>query len=124
MLTLKRFWMSADKPTIGAFMQGNDVICGSFELPWKENQHDISCIPTGIYQCKWDGSIGQYRLSGVPNRGGIKIHKGNWATQILGCILPGDGIGFSYPMRTFDSGLALGRIRTVGGDKFELKIEL
>ena len=64
----------------------------TLELPWKDNQRRVSCIPIGTYKarkhispkfglCLW--------LQGVPNRSEILIHKGNYHTDILGCILIG-----------------------------------
>jgi hypothetical protein len=66
----------------------------SLELPWKDNQRKVSCIPTGFYKLsKIDksGAIPYPHLwiHDVPNRDGIKIHKGNYHYQILGCVLPG-----------------------------------
>jgi hypothetical protein len=64
----------------------------SMELPWKDNQQNISCIPAGYYKgilhisptfgkCLW--------LQDVPNRSEILIHAANFYYDLLGCI----GIG-------------------------------
>lgn len=64
----------------------------TLELPWRNNQRRVSCIPHGTYQlikhtspkfgiCYW--------VQDVPNRSEILIHKGNYRTDILGCILAG-----------------------------------
>ena len=71
------------------------------ELPWRDNEKRISCIPTGEYVCEryFSKSFSQYlyRVCDVPNRTGIAFHSGNVAgntdkgykTHSLGCILPG-----------------------------------
>ncbi|GAL18546.1 hypothetical protein JCM19235_1969 [Vibrio maritimus] len=69
--------------------------CFTLELPWRNNQQNISCIPAGTY---WafkrispsNGAVLQ--LEGVPNRTFIQIHKGNYTSQIAGCILVGDSL--------------------------------
>lgn len=64
----------------------------SMELPWKNNQRRISCIPPGKYpvvkhhsptfgKCFW--------VQDVPGRSEILIHVGNYHKDTLGCILPG-----------------------------------
>ena len=64
----------------------------SLELPWKNNKRRVSCIPVGTYptikhvspkfgKCFW--------IQDVPGRSEILIHKGNFYTNTLGCILPG-----------------------------------
>lgn len=32
-----------------------------------------------------------YEIQGVPNRSGIRMHTGNYFTQIQGCVLLGNG---------------------------------
>ncbi len=70
------------------------------EPPWADNQPNISCIPTGTYQCIWHRSPKYgwvYLVTGVPGRGHILIHPGNFGgnralglkTHTHGCILPG-----------------------------------
>jgi hypothetical protein len=90
----------SDAGTFGRIIAG-DFICHSLELPWKENQRNISCIPSGIYKTsiwfsrKYKRRI--IRLSNVPDRSDVLIHQGNLAgdtekgvkTHSMGCILPG-----------------------------------
>jgi hypothetical protein len=64
----------------------------TIEPPWKDNQHNISCIPVGIYQAKRVESekFGQcFRLENVPGRDLIEIHCGNSVEDTEGCILLG-----------------------------------
>lgn len=64
----------------------------TMELPWKDNQKDISCIPVGTYPVELFHSIkfGKcFKIQGVPGRDAILIHKGNYNRDTHGCILPG-----------------------------------
>lgn len=85
-----------DNATIG-FLQYKDFKCCTLELPWEDNNKDVSCIPAGIYDAvKYDspkhGEV--LLLLDVHGRDMIEIHSGNYTRQILGCILVGDGIKF------------------------------
>ena len=68
--------------------------CKTVELEWKNNQNNISCIPTGYYTLKyeWSNKFNQklWELKGVPGRSEAKIHVANFYTQIQGCIAVGD----------------------------------
>lgn len=67
----------------------------TLELPWKDNQKRISCIPEGQYKWikhespKFGSSLW---VQDVPGRSEILMHVGNFTKDTLGCILPGDGI--------------------------------
>jgi hypothetical protein len=70
--------------------------CKTIELPWVDNQHDISCIPEGVYNVEktLSNKFGKcFHVLNVPGREAIMIHKGNFATgkqiDTRGCILPG-----------------------------------
>lgn len=78
--------------TNGSIYNGEEFICHTIELPWKENQKSISCIPEGRYEIvkrfnskfKW-----HFILIGVLNRSYILIHPANDALKELkGCIAP------------------------------------
>lgn len=67
--------------------------CKTLELPWKDNQRRISCIPEGNYQAIKHRSpkFGDtFWIQNVPNRSEILIHAGNYYRDTLGCILPGE----------------------------------
>ncbi len=69
--------------------------CFTLELPDKDNQQNISCIPPGKYHCKQivSPSLGNcIDVMGVPGRTYIRIHSGNFTRQILGCVLVGDSL--------------------------------
>lgn len=88
----------------------NGFFCKTLELPWRNNQRSISCIPSGEYYVKIRqspkyGSV--YWVTDVPNRSWILIHAGNVAgdvskgfrTHVNGCILLGKKHGFLYDQR-------------------------
>ena len=86
-----------EKQTIGKFTlldENNETIkeWHSLELPDKQNQRRVSRIPEGVYKArkhispKFGNSLW---IQNVPNRSEILIHKGNYHTDILGCILIG-----------------------------------
>ena len=67
-------------------------LCYSIELPWQNNEPQISCIPEGTYpvekrysqKFKW-----HLHLKDVPGRALILIHPANKALKELrGCIAP------------------------------------
>ena len=68
--------------------------CKSLELEWKNNDRNISCVPTGFYEIKLEYSPrfnqNLWELKGVPGRSEAKIHVANYYTQIQGCIAVGD----------------------------------
>ena len=94
-ITLKRICMT-DVGTFGVMIEeGNPPapFCLTIELPWKDNKPEISCIPEGEYYCKIVQSpkFGRvFEITGVPNRNNILIHKGNWTTDTLGCVILGE----------------------------------
>jgi hypothetical protein len=64
----------------------------TLELPWMNNQHQISCILPGIYDLELFNSIKFGKCLHVVNvqgRDGILIHKGNYNRDTHGCILVG-----------------------------------
>ena len=78
------------------------LICNTIELPWKNNERRVSCIPEGEYfiekryspKFKW-----HLHVLGVENRSFILFHPANNALKELnGCIAPvtklsGPGLG-------------------------------
>lgn len=89
-----------EKQTIGKLylLNGlNEVVADfwSLELPDKDNKRRISCIPEGVYKARKHISPKHglsLWLQDVPNRSEILIHKGNYHTDILGCIIIGSDL--------------------------------
>lgn len=110
----------------------------TLELPWKDNQHDISCIPAGTYTFIPFNSPKHkawvWKAVNVPLRDDIEIHIANFASncvfhgerrhsELLGCIAPGFGRDLTVPMLT-DSGNAMKYLLTViSGKAFDLEIK-
>ncbi len=115
------------KRTTGELVYG-DFNCKTLELPWLQNQTDISCIPAGIYECQkiTSPSLGVcIEIIGVPSRTYVRIHRGNFTRSILGCILVGgklidfDGDGITDITKSKDTLTALmGELP----DKFMLEV--
>lgn len=69
--------------------------CYTLELPYKDNQRNISCIPKGTYLVKKRNSkyskfkYTHLHVQDVPKRTFILFHIGNFTRQIEGCILVG-----------------------------------
>lgn len=73
------------------YIDGNKI-CHSIELPWRENERRISCIPEGTYPLRKRNSK-KYKdhleILDVENRAAILIHSANKAaTELRGCIAP------------------------------------
>ena len=93
-LTITRRY--GETETLGWLKIDGDYFCRTLELPWKDNQHQISCIPEGVYQCRIRPSKDYgfvIELKDVPARSAILIHPGNTAIDTRGCILPGLLVG-------------------------------
>ena len=78
------------------------LICNTIELPWKNNERRVSCIPEGKYFIKKRYSQKfqwHLEIENVQNRSLILFHPANNALQELnGCIAPvtklsGPGLG-------------------------------
>ena len=94
-LTLKRVDKN-DECIFGALFLEEKELCKTLELPCRDNEKGISCIPAGEYKLSPYPSsrFGEvYIVNDVPNRTGILIHTGNTASDIEGCILVGDSYG-------------------------------
>ena len=71
--------------------------CKTLELPWRDNESNISCIPTGTYNAvkrvsekyKHSYHVKSPDEDQVAGRAWILIHPGNYFTDIRGCILIG-----------------------------------
>ena len=87
------------KATLASFFVFKDNIkifeAVSVELPDRDNQSNISCVPDGTYNVVLEHSprfnMDLWELKGVPNRSECKIHSANYAHQLNGCIAPGSG---------------------------------
>ena len=96
LLTLRR----VSNTVLGTFgvllKEDRTPLCNTLELPWHDNERDVSCIPVGMYKIYKVGPTAQFnydhfRLKGVPvPRSDIVIHRGNTVQDTKGCILLGN----------------------------------
>lgn len=112
-LQLRRTYHPAG--TNGLLCYQGKPICGTIELPWRNNRRMVSCIPEGRYRlvkARYHRHGVQLGVLNVPNRESILIHPGNSALDDLqGCIAPvtkhtGPGSGIH-------SRVALERLKTL-----------
>jgi hypothetical protein len=84
---------SDSKQTLGVLRTSDGLFgCNTLELAWNENQPNISCIPTGMYQVKKIFSLKfgfVYEIQNVLNRFSIYFHEGNFFYDTHGCVLLG-----------------------------------
>jgi hypothetical protein len=78
--------------TNGKILFQDRLMMYSIELPWKDNQTGVSCIPEGRYElvkrCN-DKFNRHLQVMNVPQRSDILIHPANEALKELkGCIAP------------------------------------
>lgn len=87
--------------TLGVITYGN-IPCGvTLELPWRDNEKNVSRIPSGTYKgvtragaSVQSAGVGRVvEIKGVKGRDGILIHVGNTSVDTNGCILLGDYYG-------------------------------
>lgn len=98
------------------------------ELPWLNNQFQISCIPVGIYewviyQSPKHGTV--LLLLNVPNRSMIEVHIGNFTRDILGCIVVGDehtDLDFDGIMDVKNSKTTMKKLLSLCGTKGTIEI--
>ncbi len=83
--------------TNGELRCNGKLVCYTIELPWLQNQHNISCIPEGRYELKkrFVQKFGPHLLVvDVPDRSWILIHPANDAkAHLKGCT----GYNFDWP---------------------------
>lgn len=112
------------------------------ELPWRDNEPDMSCIPPGIYRARIKHSDhfkrDVYLLEGVPDRSFVEMHPANWAgdtslglySDLRGCAAPGIARGELTPPRRTSPQRAILQsnrafeqfMRACGGEDIEMQI--
>jgi Family of unknown function (DUF5675) len=91
-IVLQRLTTSSEG-TFGTLLVNGRPYYVTLELPWKNNQKDISCIPPGEYKAtrmfseKFKKVL--FVLHNVPGRDLIEFHIGNKVENTNGCILLG-----------------------------------
>tara|TARA_R110000824_G_scaffold397267_2_gene599826 strand:+ start:2226 stop:2693 length:468 start_codon:yes stop_codon:yes gene_type:complete len=84
------------KSIIGKLYCNGEFMAHTLELPWKNNQKSVSCIPEGRYKCRVrlarESATRDYvhlLVQDVEGRSYILFHYGNFPTDTKGCILTG-----------------------------------
>ncbi len=120
-----------DNSTIGQLFINGEKFCETLELPYRDNQRSISCVPAGQYKVRLrparQSATRDYLhmiLEDVPNRSYILFHRGNKPSHTRGCILVGqtrqqDFVGNS----TLAMDLLMQEIINLGGEKINLIIK-
>lgn len=99
---LQRFAWCLEQGTFGRLLAPNgEQLCYTVELPWRDNQRSVSCIPAGTYILRVrpskvveETSGGMYEagweVTNVEGRDFIMLHPGNSIDDLEGCIAPGE----------------------------------
>ena len=78
--------------TNGKILHQDRLMTYTIELPWKNNQARVSCIPEGRYELvkRWNRKFDRHlQVMDVPGREYILIHPANEALhELKGCIAP------------------------------------
>lgn len=82
-------------PTFGHLVDDDEtIVCCTMELPWHDNEPQISCIPPGKYTCKRRPSphfqCDVFEIRGVPGRSLILLHPANYIRELRGCVALGE----------------------------------
>jgi hypothetical protein len=121
-LTLTR--IAKPGATFGVLSTDDFPLCVTLELPWLDNQPDISCIPTGTYHCEQFESPehGQvWQVMNVLDRSDVLLHEGNYLSNTKGCILCAFQFAGNAPA-ILTSDLAIAFLRNTLPSEFDLII--
>ena len=105
MMRIRLVRIEGQNGTNGQLYINGQFVCFTIELPWRDNQRNISCIPKGRYTLRDHRSptFGRvaYVIGTQPARDFVYFHAANNAlTELRGCIAPvtaltGEGRGTS-----------------------------
>ena len=112
--------------TLGVLVVDNNIFSYTLELPYRDNQRNVSCIPSGEYDCEYINSpkFGYVpEVKNVEGRSNILIHTGNTKNDILGCILLGNKVGYLRDDRAvLESRNAFNKFKEKVTDNFKLYV--
>jgi len=121
----------SDESTIGELFINGERFCDTLELPYRDNQRSISCIPTGEYKVRLrlprESATRDYLhllVKDVKDRSHILFHRGNTAKDSRGCILVGQGTQQDIVYNsTLAMDLLIKEIINLGGENINLIIK-
>lgn len=94
--TLLKRTIKSEVETLGEFTVMNSgrtiFTCKTLELPWKNNERNVSCIPEGTYkvQKRFNETYqNHFHVMDVKDRSWILIRSGNYYSDLRGCIFVG-----------------------------------
>lgn len=111
----------------------DDCTIYTLELPWRNNERGMSCIPHGLYEVTphgWEEDTQvkfkqTYHIQDVVGRSAILIHVGNYTKDTDGCVLV--GMGFKVDAESVmitNSKVAMNKLRqTLGTSEFKINIK-
>jgi hypothetical protein len=122
----------ATEVTLGKLFIDGEEFCFVLEEPWRNNEPNVSCIPTGVYDVvrEWSNKFQMelFEIKDVPGRSESKFHTGNTVDDTAGCPLLGEsrdpsGTILGKPA-VLESREAFARfmLHMSGTDKFQLEI--
>ena len=117
--------------TIGNLYLDGEWLCDTLELPYRDNQRSISCIPAGQYKVRLrlprESATRDYihlLVKDVPDRDYILFHIGNSAKDTRGCVLVGIGTEQDFVKNsTLAMELLVKEILNLGGTNINLIIK-
>ena len=116
---------TSDNGTFGILIKDDRPFLVTLELPWKDNQRNISCIPAATYKATkvFSEHFQKYLfiLSNIVNRDAVEMHIGNDIRDTHGCIL----LGMQYSLASYaivNSKLAFDSFMSMMPDEFNLII--
>ena len=117
--------------TLGELFLNGERMADTLELPFKDNQRSISCIPEGEYKVRLrlarESASRDYLhllVQDVPNRDWILFHRGNSAKDTSGCILVGLGTQQDFVQNSvLAMDLLMKEILNLGGTNINLIIK-
>ena len=120
-----------DESIIGELFINGERFCDTLELPYRDNQKSISCIPTGKYKVRLrlprESATRHYihlLVKDVKDRSHILFHRGNTAKDSRGCILVGQGTQQDIVYNsTLAMDLLIKEIINLGGENINLIIK-
>jgi hypothetical protein len=120
-----------EESIIGELFLNGESMCDTLELPWRDNQKSISCIPEGEYSVRLrparQSATRDYLhllVQDVPDRSYILFHRGNTAKDTRGCILVGQGTQHNFVSNsTLAMDLLMKEIIHLGGENINLIIK-
>tara|TARA_R100001530_G_scaffold76197_1_gene53497 strand:+ start:2139 stop:2621 length:483 start_codon:yes stop_codon:yes gene_type:complete len=120
-----------EESTIGELFLNGERFCDTLELPFRDNQRSVSCIPTGEYRARLrlprESATRDYvhlLVQDVPSRDYILFHRGNSSKDTRGCILVGQGSQQDVVHNsTLAMDLLIKEIINLGGEDIKLIIK-